>query len=381
VSVRLAVYGIAGFCLGIAGCGGERDRPAPQPPVPQQADIPSGRLTGAILVSGDVPPLPTRLINKDTQVCGKGVRRSEELVVAKSGGLKNAVLIVEGVRGEKAMPAVKPVIDQTGCEYVPHVQAMPVNGELSIVNSDPILHNIHVYQGDADLFNVAQPAKGQTNTRRIEKTGFIYAECDVHGWMRGHIAVVDTPYFAITDQDGRFAIDGLPPGSYTVRIWHEYLGEQTQTVNVTPNTDAMLNVDLKDVLAKKAPPNTSAAPPKPMAAPAAATTAKVLSGVVTVNMVSYGGTFAYEPQNLTVKVGTTVKWVNTSDNRHTATDDPKFEKNPGQAILPTGAAAWSTPFIASGQDTSYTFTTPGKYQYFCRNHGQFGMVATITVVP
>jgi plastocyanin len=279
------------------------------------------------------------------------------------------------------MPEIKPVIDQKGCEYVPHVQVMPLNADLSIVNSDPILHNIHVYQGDADLFNVAQPVQGQTNKHRIEKAGFVYAECDVHGWMRGHIAVVDNPYFAITDGEGRFSIDDLPPGSYTVQIWHEYLGVHTQTVNVTPNADAALNLDLKDALAKKIRATISATPasPKPAAPPPAAR--NVLSGEVTVNMVSQGGTFAYEPDNLTVKVGTTVKWVNTSDNRHTATDDPKFEKAPGQAILPAGAPSWSTPFIANGQDTSRTFTVPGKYQYFCRNHGQFGMVATITVVP
>jgi plastocyanin len=271
------------------------------------------------------------------------------------------------------------VIDQAGCEYVPHVQVMPVNAELSIVNSDPVLHNIHVYRGDADLFNVAQPIKGQTNTRMIDQPGFIYAECDVHGWMRGHIAVVSSPYHAITDEQGGFEIGGLPPGTYTVRIWHEHLGEQTQTVNVTADADATLNVDLRDALSKKIPTKTSTAAKPPAPPRAAAPTA--LSGEVIVNMVSQGGTFAYEPGDITVKTGTTVKWVNNSDNRHTATDDPKFEKAPGQAILPAGAAAWSTPFIANGQETSHTFTTPGKYRYFCRNHGQFGMIATITVVP
>jgi plastocyanin len=381
VFVRFAGCVATGLCLVFAGCGGEVNRPAPQPQGSESATpaaAPTGRLTGTVAVSGEIPALPARPINKDTKVCGSGTRPSVELVVARSGGLKNAVIIVEGVRDGKAMPAVKPVIDQTGCEYAPHVQVMSVNTDLSIVNSDPVLHNIHVYQGNADLFNVAQPVKGQTNTRRIEKAGFIYAECDVHGWMRGHIAVVDDPYYAITDEQGQFRIDGLPPGTYTARIWHEYLGERTQQVSVTANTDTTLTADLREALLKKVPPKTSAVP-KPTAAPQAK--ANVLSGEVTVNMVSHGGTFAYEPGHITVKAGTTVKWVNTSDNRHTATDDSKFEKTPGQAVLPAGATAWSTPFIANGQDTSYTFTTPGKYQYFCRNHGQFGMVATITVVP
>jgi plastocyanin len=98
-------------------------------------------------------------------------------------------------------------------------------------------------------------------------------------------------------------------------------------------------------------------------------------------MHSEGGSFRFVPAELTVKAGTTVKWVNMSDNRHTATDDPAHEKTAGQAILPAGAEPWTSPFLPTGQSFSRTFTAPGKYQYFCRNHEQFGMVATITVVP
>ena len=97
-------------------------------------------------------------------------------------------------------------------------------------------------------------------------------------------------------------------------------------------------------------------------------------------MISDGSSFRYEPAEITVKVGTTVKWVNDSANRHTATDDPKFEKTTGEAELPAGAEPWSSPFMTNGESFSYTFTKAGKYKYFCRNHGQFGMEGGITVV-
>ena len=97
-------------------------------------------------------------------------------------------------------------------------------------------------------------------------------------------------------------------------------------------------------------------------------------------MVSEGGSFRYEPNIVTVRAGTTVKWTNESDNRHSATDDPKFEKAAGMAILPAKGEPWTTPFVGNGETASHTFTEPGTYQYFCRNHGQFGMVGTITVV-
>ena len=76
-----------------------------------------------------------------------------------------------------------------------------------------------------------------------------------------------------------------------------------------------------------------------------------------------------------------MKWFNISENRHSATDDPEFEKESGQAILPAGVEPWSSPFVVAGESFSRRFTVPGKYRYFCRNHGQFGMVGIITVVP
>jgi len=390
---------LAIVCVLAMGCGGRQTKQAPAPAAilpPAASSVgeyetiavaDGGAITGTISVSGPIPMLPSRPVGKNPEVCGSAARPSQELIVTSSGGIKNAVVIVEGVKRGKAMPTIQARIDQLKCEYEPHVQVMVANSDITIVNSDPILHNIHFYQGSDDLFNIAQPLKGQSNAHAIQKAGFVYAECDVHGWMRGHVAVVDNPYYAVTDENGRFSIADLPAGVYPVRIWHEYLGERTRSVTVSSKADTALNVDLRELLSKKQPPPASPAPtakPEPPAAARSAaskaTDAHAPSGEVTVKMVSEGGSFRYEPASLTVKAGTTVKWVNESDNRHSATDDPKFEKAAGMAILPAGGTAWTTPFIGNGDIARQTFTTPGKYQYFCRNHGQFGMVGTITVV-
>src|SRR6266850_4717769 len=395
-SFSLLVTGV--LLVAIAGCGsGNTDQPKTEAPPAAPAVSPvagyeaiqvadGGSISGSITVSGSIPKLPPRALNKDPNVCGMGTRESQELMVNNAGGLRNAIVIVEGVRRGKAIPAAAETtqIDQAKCEYAPHVQVMRVNTEISVLNSDPILHNIHLYQNDESLFNIAQPVKGPVNKHKLEKVGFVYAECDVHGWMRGHVAVVDNPYYAVTDESGKFSIPDLPPGMYKVRVWHEYLGEKTQDLAVAARADAALNLDLKDLLSKKTP----ASPPitaTPSAPSAAASSSPAAGGApaaeVSVQMVSDGGTFKFEPANITVKVGTTVKWVNTSDNRHSATDDPEFEKETGQAILPAGVEPWTTPFVVGGESTTRRFTLPGKYQYFCRNHGQFGMVGTITVVP
>ena len=57
-------------------------------------------------------------------------------------------------------------------------------------------------------------------------------KCDVHGWMRAYVGVLDHPFFAVTGPDGTFSLKGLPPGTYTVEAWHETLGTQTQTVTI-----------------------------------------------------------------------------------------------------------------------------------------------------
>jgi plastocyanin len=262
---------------------------------------------------------------------------------------------------------------------------MAVNTEISLRNSDPILHNIQFFEGDNSLFNIAQPVQGQVNKKKIEKAGTIYVECAVHGWMQGNVVVVDNPYYAVTDDNGKFSIPDLPPGKYQVKIWHEYLGELNREVTVSAKTETALNEDLKDLLAKKAAPaDTTVASVAPGAAATAGSNAKPNEVVVQMHQDAAGTSFRFEPAELTIKVGTTVKWVNVSGEdgpRHTSTDDPEWETPQTPAVRPAGAEKWRTPFLRNGESATHTFTVPGKYQYFCETHGQYGMLGTITVLP
>src|SRR5215471_56790 len=342
-----------------------------------------GSVGGTIAISGPISKLPVRKIAKDPQVCGTADRESQKLIVNGSGGLKNAVVIVEGVKRGKAMPpaAHNAEIDQKKCEYSPHVQVMAVNTEIALKNSDPILHNIQFFEGDNSLFNMAQPVQGQVNKRKLEKAGPIYVECAVHGWMQGQVVVVDNPYYAVTDENGKFSIPDLPAGKYQVKIWHEYLGEQTKEITVAAKMDTALNMDLKDMLAAKNAP--AAAPGAPAAAGAAAAAdagGKPAGNEIVVQMKevqgSAGTTYRFEPAQVTIKVGTTVRWVNASGEdgpKHTSTDDPEWETPQTPAVLPSGAQKWRTPFLRNGESATHTFTVPGKYQYFCETHGPYGM--------
>lgn len=160
---------------------------------------------------------------------------SEEVVVNSNKTLKNVLVYVKkGLEGKKfATIKEAAVINQHGCWYEPHVLAVMVNQPVKILNSDETLHNIHSMPKVNSGFNFAQPAKGMETTKTFDKEEMmIPIKCDVHSWMGGYIGVLSHPYFAVTGEDGSFALKNLPPGEYQIEAWHEKFGVQSQTVKV-----------------------------------------------------------------------------------------------------------------------------------------------------
>ena len=104
--------------------------------------------------------------------------------------------------------------------------------QFEIVNQDAILHNVHAYRDDETLFNLAQPFQGQASPQTVEGEGVVRVACDVHSWMQAWILVLDSPYFSLTDASGGFSITDIPPGEYTITMWHEALGSSSKTVVV-----------------------------------------------------------------------------------------------------------------------------------------------------
>ena len=210
-------------------------------PVIHAQDV--GGLSGRITYAGSPPPKKKLDVTKDTEVCGKGEIYDESLVVGPDKGLKNAVVSVLGAKGGK-FASQKVELDQKGCRYVPHVVVVPTTGQLDILNSDGILHNIHTHSTANPAVNVAQPKFKKVLTQKFTKPEIVKAACDAHAWMTGWIVVTDHPFVAVTDDKGNFAIKDLPPGSYKVEIWHETLGKQVKDVSIKAKEDAKLTLEL-----------------------------------------------------------------------------------------------------------------------------------------
>src|SRR5213596_2295158 len=166
----------------------------------------------------------------------------EKVVVGSNKGLANAVVSVPSAKGAPRMAKV--TVDQHGCKFVPHVTAM-MPGELDLKNSDDILHNIHTYSTANPSINKAQPKFKKLMMEKFEKPEIIKLTCDVHSWMLGWVAVLPTPFFAVTDAGGAAKIESVPAGKQTFEVWHETLGKQTKEVDVKAGQVAKVSFEMK----------------------------------------------------------------------------------------------------------------------------------------
>lgn len=162
---------------------------------------------------------------------------SQEVVTDAQGGLQNVIVFVaDGLSQQTFEPPTQPVVlDQKGCQYQPHVLAIQANQRIEVVNDDPTSHNIHPIPANNREWNKSQPPGSKAEETFPREEIAIPVKCNIHPWMRGYVAVFKHPYFAVTGKDGSFELNGLPPGTYTIRAWHEKLGTSTQKITVGTN--------------------------------------------------------------------------------------------------------------------------------------------------
>ncbi len=203
-----------------------------------------GKLEGKVVYQGAVPirkVIPT----KDKEVCG-GPRDEAQIRVGPDKAVGDAVVYLKAVPKGKAWgPADKlPVLDQEHCIFKPAVQVIRP-GAIEITSSDPVLHNTHGFYGRRTAFNLALPDKGVRIKSELPRPGLVRVECDAHGWMLAHIYVADSPYYALTKEDGSFSIAEVPPGSYTLVATQNYTGDTEMPVTVKSGETLKLSIELK----------------------------------------------------------------------------------------------------------------------------------------
>ncbi|HET6673920.1 MAG TPA: carboxypeptidase regulatory-like domain-containing protein [Nitrospiraceae bacterium] len=240
-----------------------------------------GRLLGTITLDGHVPkPKGYNLITLPDQVyCGRisdgqGWRLLQPFNVGTAGEFRDVVVYLEGVEKGKSFSHVAvPRIEARDCRFIPFTTVVREKEDVVVVNMDPVMHDIQAYEtsalGPRVLFNVPLPMNpqhprdlkdrsdaalyhkhlagepmkqlvGMSKGRRV-----FVMQCGFHAYMESWGLVIENPYFALTDQDGRFEISDIPPGTYKMVVWHPYVGgSKEQIVTIPPKDQARVDVKI-----------------------------------------------------------------------------------------------------------------------------------------
>jgi len=245
---------IAGLCalLILAACSKKEEAPAPaaEQPAAQPAATPIDPATVAT-VSGTVKfdgtaAKPSKIDMSQDPGC-KGTNEAENMVVS-GGKLANVFVYVKDGLGSRTFdPPKDPVVlDQKGCQYHPHVLGVMTGQTVQIKNDDPTTHNIHPTPKDNREWNESQPPQSPAIEKSFAREEIMLpVKCNQHPWMKMFINVTKSPFFAVTDKDGKYEIKGLPPGDYTIAFVQEKLGEQDQKVTVAAKESKTVDQSFK----------------------------------------------------------------------------------------------------------------------------------------
>jgi len=209
------------------------------------ASASAAEVRGRVLFGGQPPPAKKTPVTIDQYVCGNE-KDAEDLVVSPSREVKNVVVWIHNPPAAAAAAAAAPApvqMDQKVCVFAPRVVLVPAGGTVEFLNSDRLLHNLHSRSTSNPSFNRTQP-KGRNIPIKFATPEFIRMDCDLHSWMRGWVVVTGHPFYAITDARGQFQLPSLPAGEYTLKTWHETLGETTRTITVA-DPSASVTIELK----------------------------------------------------------------------------------------------------------------------------------------
>lgn len=208
-----------------------------------------GSISGIVKAKGKPPADEIKIVHKNEAQCGAKIA-AQKYVISPAGGVKWAVAMLTDIKAGKPMPTAPLEYDNSGCAFSPHVLAAPMGATLKVRNSDDMLHNSHFFlmEGAAkkNLVNMALPKQGQVieNGKILRKPGLVSVQCDAHDFMQGYIWVLSNPYGSVTGDDGSFKLADVPAGKYTLKVWHEGLGEKEIPVTVEAGKDAKVSVEL-----------------------------------------------------------------------------------------------------------------------------------------
>ncbi len=234
-----------------------------------------GTVRGTVTLSGAVPdPKAYNLvIFPDPEYCGRisngnGWRLLRDFLVNEHGQVLNVVVLLEGVTEGKPFSLSVPRVEARDCRFSPFTTVVRSGHGIEVVNMDPVMHDIQAYEtstamGTRVLFNSPLPfnhrhqrgdlhathnhTPGESLVRQFQlskKRRTFVMQCGFHAYMESWAIAVDNPYYVLTDENGRFSLEDVPPGTYDLRAWHPGI-KQVMKKPVTIEPGANLTIDFQ----------------------------------------------------------------------------------------------------------------------------------------
>ena len=169
---------------------------------------------------------------------------SGEVKVFRARRSSDVVVYLTDVQGTFKPPENNPKMDQQNLIFIPHVLPVVVGTTIEFANSDNVKHNIYS-PSKTKQFNLGTYGGDTVKQETFKKVGDIGLACNVHAEMSAYIIVLPNPFFAKTGNDGKFTIEKIPPGQYTLKTWHEKKRPYEQKVTVEAGKTAQIDIKLR----------------------------------------------------------------------------------------------------------------------------------------
>jgi hypothetical protein len=213
-----------------------------------------GVISGTVRLVGPAPSIPTIQADADFDACGTEARPTKSLVLGTNQTVRDVIIYLGGYAQSNITSETNGavVLDQRNCEFVPRIQIARSGTPLLLRNSDPMLHVVRIdamsgTNGQRTLLKVATPYAGFEKTYQLanfrEPTLLQVASANGHEWMNAYIAVLPHPWAALTDENGRFVLHHVPPGTQKIYAWHEVLGVLTKEVNISGSRPSVVDFE------------------------------------------------------------------------------------------------------------------------------------------
>ncbi len=236
-----------------------------------------GTLTGTVKLDGPVPPPKAfnLVVFPDPEYCGRisdgeGWRLLKDFTVGPEGQFKDVVVMLEGIQAGKPFSVSVPRVEARDCRFLPFVSIVRDGHGVEVVNMDPVMHDVQAYEtspelgarvlfnsplrfnhrhkrGDLHATHDHQPGRSLVQQFRLTKGRRTFLmQCGFHAYMESWAFAVTSPYYAITDEKGRFTLDQIPPGTYLLRVWHPHVSTPVeQFVTIEPNETLDVAVEVQ----------------------------------------------------------------------------------------------------------------------------------------